>query len=91
VAPRLSGASLSAPGGGTLAVPGAAVAAAAAQPPALAAPDGRPALPHGNEFTDVAGIEGKVRSSALRQVSEIAEKHPGETLSLIRNWLHSED
>ncbi len=89
VAPTLSGAALSAAGGGTLAVPGAA--AAAGQTPALAAPDGHAALPHGNEFTDVAGIEGKVRSSALRQVSEIAEKHPNETLSLVRNWLHSED
>ncbi len=38
-----------------------------------------------------AGIEGKVRSSAIRQVGEIVEKHPDQTLSIIRNWLHSGD
>lgn len=61
----------------------------------LSSPTGQmiagPAGSQAGELIDLGGIEGKVRSSAIRQVGEIVEKHPDQTLSIIRNWLHSGD
>jgi flagellar M-ring protein FliF len=83
--------------GPRLAVAGAAAAGVAAgeAAPSLSAPDQHPALPHADsvasELIDVAGVEGKVRSSVVQQVGDIAAKYPDETLALVRNWLHGEE
>lgn len=94
-APRLDGPRLAGAGGGMIAVSPGGGATGGQQTPALTGPGGQAALsgttPTASELIDVAGIEGKVRSSALHQVSEIAEKHPEETVSLIRSWLHSDE
>ncbi|MEE9300544.1 MAG: flagellar basal-body MS-ring/collar protein FliF [Alphaproteobacteria bacterium] len=37
---------------------------------------------------DVAQIEGRVKTSAVKQIGEIVDKHPEEALSIVRNWLH---
>ena len=36
---------------------------------------------------DVAGVEGRVRASALKRVEEIVGNHPDEALAILRNWL----
>jgi flagellar M-ring protein FliF len=65
---------------------------AAGQTPAITGPEHAAAEAYGNnELIDVAGIDGKVRGSALRHISDIAEKNPEETLSLLRNWLQSDE
>lgn len=35
-------------------------------------------------------IEGKVKESSLRKVGEIIEKHPEESVSILRNWMFNE-
>lgn len=40
---------------------------------------------------DVAQIEGQVQASSLKQVGELVESHPDETVAIIRNWLHNEE
>ena len=35
-------------------------------------------------------IEGKVRASALKKIEEIVERHPEETVGILRHWM-SED
>lgn len=36
---------------------------------------------------DIAQIEGKVRASSVRKVGELVERHPDESLSIIRSWM----
>ena len=37
---------------------------------------------------DIAKIEGQVRVSSVNQVAEFVEKHPEESISILRSWLH---
>jgi len=39
---------------------------------------------------DVANIEGQLRISSSRRVAELVEKHPEETLSIVRGWMAKE-
>lgn len=62
---------------------GAAAAASAAQP-ALASP-ADPA-----EMIDIDRVEGQVKASLMKTVGEIVNKHPDESLAIVRGWLHAE-
>ena len=60
--------------------------------------DGQPiALPSGMDddmpetMINVAGIEGRVKASAIKQVEEIVENYPAETVSVIRSWMAQEN
>jgi flagellar M-ring protein FliF len=37
---------------------------------------------------DIARIEGQVKASSVRRVSEFVEKHPDESVAILRSWLH---
>lgn len=37
---------------------------------------------------DIARIEGQVKASSVKRVSEFVETHPEESVSLLRSWLH---
>ena len=67
-----------------------AVASAAAG--ALTMPDGGQALLGGptddGRGIDIARIEGQVKMSSVKKVAEFVEKHPDESVSIIRSWLH---
>lgn len=39
------------------------------------------------DLIDVARIEGKVRKSTLKKIEEIVERHPDETIGMIRQWM----
>lgn len=39
------------------------------------------------DLIDVARIEGKVRKSTLKKIEEIVERHPEETIGIIRQWM----
>jgi flagellar M-ring protein FliF len=91
-------------GGGAAAGGAAAMALAAPQVAQLAmSPDGQPmqiagqagggnlALPGPGELDqkiDIARIEGQVKASSVRRVSEFVDKHPEESVSILRGWLH---
>jgi flagellar M-ring protein FliF len=55
----------------------------AGQPLALPSPDGG-----GGSGIDIARIEGQVRASSVKRVAEFVDKHPDESVSILRNWLH---
>ena len=46
----------------------------------------------GNEILeqkiDIARIEGQVKASSVKRVAEFVDKHPEESVSIIRSWLH---
>ena len=37
---------------------------------------------------DIAKIEGQVKASSVKRVAEFVEKHPEESVSILRTWLH---
>jgi flagellar M-ring protein FliF len=37
---------------------------------------------------DIARIEGQVKASSVRRVSEFVDKHPDESVAILRSWLH---
>jgi flagellar M-ring protein FliF len=41
-----------------------------------------------DEMINLKQIEGRIKTSSLKRISEIVEKHPDETLSIIRSWLY---
>ena len=49
------------------------------------------ALPGGGseaDRIDMAKIEGQVKISSVKRVSEFVDKHPDESVSILRSWLH---
>ena len=55
--------------------------AATGQPLALPSPEIEQKI-------DIARIEGQVKASSIRRVAEFVEKHPEESVSILRGWLH---
>lgn len=41
-------------------------------------------------MVNVANIEGQMRASSIRRIAELADRHPDETLSIMRAWIHQE-
>lgn len=46
--------------------------------------------PEFDEMIDLDRVEGRVRASSVKKVGEIVDKHPGEALSIVRNWMYQE-
>jgi flagellar M-ring protein FliF len=57
--------------------------------PALAG-GGRPGMIADESMVDLANIEGQIRASSLRKLSELVQKHPDESLSIMRAWMNQE-
>lgn len=62
----------SSPGTGTLQIEGAGGGAALAS----------------GEGIDMTRIEGQVKASSVKQIAEFVDKHPDESVSILRSWLH---
>jgi flagellar M-ring protein FliF len=80
---------LAAPNGASVIGPDGAPAQIAYDPQtgqALALPG--PGVPEVEQRIDIAKIEGQVRASSVRGVSEFIEKHPDESVAILRSWLH---
>ena len=41
-------------------------------------------------MVDVANIEGQMRASSLRRLDDLVDKHPDETLAIMRGWIVQE-
>ena len=80
VSPMVTALSASPIGGGG---GGFALAGAAGGSGALALPS-----PEGDARLDIARIEGQVKASSVKRVSEFVDRHPDESLAILRSWLH---
>jgi flagellar M-ring protein FliF len=38
----------------------------------------------------VASIEGQLRASSLRRLGDLVEKHPEESIAIVRTWMQQE-
>lgn len=88
---------------GALAAPerageGQVALAGSSAPGALPAPGGLPALPapagsrspEDERMVNLANIEGQMRASSIRKVTELVDKHPDESLAIVRSWMAQE-
>lgn len=66
-------------------VPGGAMLAAAAAVPRLAPPGA--AAEDEEAMIAVANIEGQLRASSIRRIADLVEKHPEESLTIVRTWM----
>jgi len=46
------------------------------------------AAPEIDQKIDIAKIEGQVKASSVKRVAEFVDKHPDESVSILRTWLH---
>ncbi len=50
--------------------------------------DGRPR--EDENMLQIAQIDGQLRASSIRRIAELVERHPDESLAILRNWMHEE-
>lgn len=88
VALRLAGAAPDTTAAGVLAGPAALLPAPGGGHPALPGPgpSGEASFADGR-MVQVANIEGLMRASSLRRLGDLVEKHPQESLNIVRAWL----
>jgi flagellar M-ring protein FliF len=78
-------------GAAMLAAPaGAGQLAAAPGVPRLPAPAGAAEREADEAMVDLANIEGQIRASSIRRVAELVDKHPEESLTIVRTWMQQE-
>lgn len=83
-----------------LALPPAAAAALAIPRPAQPAIPGLPSVPSASEAEAIAAeidqmidlnqVEGRVRASSIRKISDLVDQHPEQAVNLIRQWVYQE-
>jgi flagellar M-ring protein FliF len=44
--------------------------------------------PDVDQRIDIARIEGQVKASSVKRVSEFVDNHPDQSVSILRTWLH---
>ena len=53
-----------------------------------------PLTPAGNlaeeAMIDLSRVEGRVKASSIKKIGEIVEKHPEETVAILRSWMYQE-
>ncbi len=78
-------------GAGAAQLPGGAQAAIAG-PDAGADPALDPLLPDAaaDNLIDLERVEGQVRASSIKKVSELVDKHPEETIAIMRQWMYQD-
>jgi flagellar M-ring protein FliF len=86
--------------GEQLALPPGAAAALAIPGPAQAAIPGLPTMPSASEAEAIAAeidqmidlnqVEGRVRASSVRKISDLVDQHPEQAVNLIRQWVYQE-
>ncbi len=67
-------------------------AAGPGSPVALTGPDGTGQLPPPEEsdMIDIEQVEGRVKASTVKKVGDIVDKHPEETVAIMRSWMYEE-
>jgi flagellar M-ring protein FliF len=79
--------------GGTAGAGGAALPGQPGQQ-ALPGQQGQQALPgpqEGEAMVSLAMVEGQMRASSIARVQQLVDKHPDETLQVVRRWLAPDD
>ena len=86
--------------GDQLALPPGAAAALAIPGPAPGGLPGLPSIPSSSDAETIAAeidqmidlnqVEGRVRASSVRKISDLVDQHPEQAVNLIRQWVYQE-
>jgi flagellar M-ring protein FliF len=69
-----------------------AIAGALPAPPGTAlAPSAAEEEPEEETLIDISKVEGRVKKSSIKKIGEIVEKHPEETIAILRQWMYQQD
>jgi flagellar M-ring protein FliF len=70
-----------------------AIAGVLPAPPgtALEAADARDGDPDDEILIDISKVEGRVKKSSIKKIGEIVDKHPEETIAILRQWMYQQD
>jgi len=86
---------MAAAGGGAIQAGGAAAQLASKKPAALPPQENQEALPapQGQQdeeipSIDIGQVDGKLKASTVRRVSEVVDAHPEESMAILRTWMH---
>ena len=67
------------------------------QVPALTGPSGAlraageaAGLIEDDSMVSIANVEGQLRASSIRRIADLVEKHPEESLAIVRGWMQQE-
>lgn len=52
----------------------------------ISAPE--PVVEQEESMIDMQQVEGRVKASTIKKIGELVEKHPDETVSILRNWMY---
>lgn len=67
-----------------------ALAGPAGAPGELPAPPGTDVATEIEKMIDINQVEGRVRESSLKKISELVDRHPEEAVNIMRSWLYQE-
>jgi flagellar M-ring protein FliF len=56
----------------------------------FAGPSAATALLADESMVELANIEGQIRASSIRKIADLVEKHPDESLNIMRGWIAQE-
>jgi len=86
--------------GDQLALPPGAAAALAIPGPSSTGLPGLPSMPSSSDAEQIAAeidqmidlnqVEGRVRASSVRKISDLVDQHPEQAVNLIRQWVYQE-
>jgi flagellar M-ring protein FliF len=81
--PPGAAAALAIPGpGGDPGIPGLPTPQSASEAAAIAAEI--------DQMIDLNQVEGRVRASSIRKISDLVDQHPEQAVNLIRQWVYQE-
>ena len=43
-----------------------------------------------DELVNMANVDGQMRASSIRRLTDLVERHPEESLSIVRGWMQQE-
>lgn len=66
------------------------MAESASGAPRLTGPDSATGDYIDDAMVNLSNIQGQMRASSLRKVAELIDKHPDESISIVRGWMHQE-
>jgi flagellar M-ring protein FliF len=69
----------------------AQLAGGAAGPGGVALPPGVDPAAEPDSLITLANVQGQMRASSIKSLTELVEQHPDEAISVLRRWLNPED
>jgi flagellar M-ring protein FliF len=58
--------------------------------PSQVAADGSVSMLNDESMVNMSNVEGQLRASSIRKLADMVDKHPEESLTIMRGWMSAE-